>query len=49
MIGYAKNVGKHAVFLLTKFYTEQMFALLLNKRMQLRHHADTQPVKRSKR
>jgi len=36
------------VFLLRKFYTERMFALLRTKRMQFRSHADTQPVKRSK-
>jgi len=32
-----------------KLYTEQMFVSLCTKRMQLRNHADTQPVKRSKR
>jgi len=37
------------VFPLKKFYTEQMFVLLRTKRMQLRNHADTQTVKRSKR
>jgi len=35
------------VFLLRKFYLEQMFVLLRTKHMQLRNHADTQPVKGS--
>jgi len=38
-----------SVFPLRKLYTEQMFALLRTKRMQLRSHVDTQPVKRSQR
>jgi len=38
-----------ALFPLRKFYAEQMLVLLRTKRMQLRNHADTQSVKRSKR
>jgi len=30
-----------AVFPLRKFFTEQMFVLVLTKRMQLRNHIDT--------
>jgi len=37
------------MFPLRIFYIEQMFALLRTERMQLRNHADTQTVKRSKR
>jgi len=43
------TIKQQAVFPLRKFYTEQMFVLLRTKRMQLRNHADTQPVKRSQR
>ena len=34
------------MFRLRKLYAEQMFVFLRIKRMQLRNHADTQPVKR---
>ena len=44
-----KRMALRPVFPLKKFYTEQMFVLLRTKRMQLRNHADTQTVKRSKR
>jgi len=42
-----RHSGSSSVFPLRKFYTVQMFVLLHTKRMQLRNHADTQPVKRS--
>jgi len=49
VISWFRKTGVYpvAVFSLRKFYTEQMFALLRKKRMQLRNHADTQTVKRS--
>jgi len=52
--GFAKDcsfsdVTADPVFPLRKFYTEQMFALLRTKRMQMRNHANIQPAKRSQR
>ena len=43
------SILMQAVFPLRKFYTEQMFVLLRTKHMQLRNHADTQPMNRSQR
>jgi len=44
-----RTIQQQAAFPLRKFNAEQMFVLLRTKRMQLRNHADTQPVKRSQR